>query len=423
MAARNVSWRMAGASLAVGIVAVLLQHWLIPLDKPNSFGLFSNGGDLMTYRFGGLRVLHGEPLYATEILHAGWFTYTPFAGLLFAPLGFVSLGTAKVLWFLVNLGALFVIIWRCWRVLGYSADGRLAAACVGMTLVALDIQAVHGTLWQGQVNLVLAALIIWDLTRPEGARWRGWSVGVASGVKLTAIIFVPYLLISRQWRAAVAATAAAVGTVVLGWIVLPSDSSDYWLGAVRTTDHIGSLEHPANASIGGALSNLYMPQPMPTWLWMLLAGAAAVVGMAAAWRAHRAGRELLAVTVVGMVGCAVSPLAWGHHWVWTVPLMVLLGNQILATHGAHRWLWGAVTAVVAATVSMWWYLALYVRAMRLNPDFHSYIPAWDAVIAHMSRAERVFGSAIYPLLFIVVAMWVLATKTEVPESDTGTVQE
>lgn len=419
MTVRSMSWRAAGAWLAAGIVAVLLQHWLIPLNAPNSFGLFSNGGDLMTYRFGGLRVLHGERLYATEIPDAGWFTYTPFAAMLFAPLGFVPLVTAKVIWFLVNVASLFAIIWRCWRVLGFAANGPLAVACVGINLVAWDIQPIHGTLWQGQINLVLAVLIIWDLTRPQDARWRGWSVGVASGVKLTAIIFVPYLLISRQWRAAAAAMVTAVGTAALGWIVLPSDSSDYWLGAVRTTGHIGSLDHPANASIGGVLSNIYAPQPMPTWLWVLLAGGAALLGMAAASRAHREGRELLGVTIVGMVGCVVSPLAWGHHWVWAVPLMVLLVNRILTTRGSARWRWAAVTAVAVLIVSMWWYWVLYVRAMRIDPDFQSYITAWDAVIAQMSRGERVFDAAVYPLLFFAVAIWVLTTRS--PRA--GTVQE
>lgn len=230
---------------------------------------------------------------------------------------------------------------------------------------------------------------------------------------------MPYLLITRQWRAVAAATATGVGTVLLGWIVLPSDSSDYWLGAVRTTGHIGSLDHPANSSIGGVLANIYLPQPMPTWLWVPLAGGAALLGMAAAWRAHRSGEELLAITVVGMVGCVVSPLAWTHHWVWTVPLMVLLVNQVMTAQGRARWQWAAATAVIAALVSMWWYWGLYVRAMRLNPDFESYITGWDAVIAHMSRAERVFDSALYPLLFLMVAMWVLATRS--PRA--GTVQE
>lgn len=64
-------------------------------------------------------------------------------------------------------------------------------------------------------------------------------------------------------------------------------------------------------------------------------------------------------------------------------------------------------------------LGLYVRAMRLNPDFESYITGWGAVIAHMSRAERVFDTALYPLLFLTVATWVLAAKS----LRAGTVQE
>ncbi len=91
--------------------------------------------------------------------------------------------------------------------------------------------------------------------------------------------------------------------------------------------------------------------------------------------------------------------------------MVLLVNHVLTTNGRARWQWAATTAVIAVLVSMWWYLGLYVRAMRLNPDFESYITGWDAVIAHMSRAERVFDTALYPLLFLAVAIWVLATKS------------
>ncbi|CPZ75604.1 polyprenol-phosphate-mannose-dependent alpha-(1-2)-phosphatidylinositol pentamannoside mannosyltransferase [Mycobacteroides abscessus] len=99
--------------------------------------------------------------------------------------------------------------------------------------------------------------------------------------------------------------------------------------------------------------------------------------------------------------------------------MVLLVNQIMATQGGARWRWAAATTVIAVLVSMWWYWGLYVRAMRLNPDFESYITGWGAVIAHMSRAERVFDTALYPLLFLTVAIWVLATKS----LRAGTVQE
>jgi alpha-1,2-mannosyltransferase len=51
--------------------------------------------------------------------------------------------------------------------------------------------------------------------------------------------------------------------------------------------------------------------------------------MTAASMAHRAGHELLAVTMVGMTGTVVSPMSWGHHWVWLVPLLVIGVHMVL----------------------------------------------------------------------------------------------
>lgn len=61
------------------------------------------------------------------------------------------------------------------------------------------------------------AVIIWDLARPSCARFRGWSVGIAAGIKLTAVVFVPYLLLTRQWRAATTAAVTGLATVILTW--------------------------------------------------------------------------------------------------------------------------------------------------------------------------------------------------------------
>jgi alpha-1,2-mannosyltransferase len=188
-------------------------------------GLLTNGADLDVYRHGGLQVRSGSPLYAAKLPPGGWFTYPPFAAITFVPLSILNLAVAKTLWMLVSLAALVATIWRCATTLGWRPDLRLILLSVALGFVALDVQAVRGTLWEGQVNLVLMALVVWDLTRPDGSRWRGWSVGVAAGVKLTAIVFVPYLLVTRQWRAAATAGGTAALTVALSWLVLPTDSA------------------------------------------------------------------------------------------------------------------------------------------------------------------------------------------------------
>ncbi len=78
------------------------------------------------------------------------------------------------------------------------------------------------------------------------------------------------------------------------------------------TDRIGPLTHPGgNFSIGGIVATLSDPAPMPTLWWLLGVATAALLGYCAAYRAERAMQSLLAITVVGLLSCAVPPLAWG----------------------------------------------------------------------------------------------------------------
>lgn len=209
---------------AAALGALLVQQLLEPFTASSQMGLVTNGGDLDIYRHAGQKI-QGAALYAGEIPPGGWFTYPPFAAIMFIPLALLGLPVPKAVWMLASFAAIVVTIWRCDAVLGYRRDWLLVVFSVAMATVALDIEAIRGILWQGQVNLMLMAAITVDLTRPRGVRFQGWSVGVAAGMKLTAVVFVPYLMITRQWRTAVSAVATAVTTVLLTWVVLPTDST------------------------------------------------------------------------------------------------------------------------------------------------------------------------------------------------------
>ena len=39
---------------------------------------------------------------------------------------------------------------------------------------------------------------------------------------------------------------------------------------------------------------------------------------------HRAGQERLAICVAGLTSLLASPISWSHHYVWIVPLVVVL---------------------------------------------------------------------------------------------------
>ncbi|GGC68154.1 hypothetical protein GCM10011410_21100 [Hoyosella rhizosphaerae] len=392
--------------LIVGVLGVLIQYALIPFYAPPGFGLFANGGDLWVYRLGAEHMLSGHSLYDAPIPHAGWFTYPPFAALMFVPFTWGNPGTV---WFLVNVVVLGLTIWRCLRVSGFLAGWHLGLAAFGLTLAAINIEAVRGTLWQGQINLVLMAVIVWDLTRPQGALLRGWSVGLAAGIKLTALLFVPYLLVTRQWRPAAAAVGTAIVTVLIGAVVLPRDTATYWLHAVGDVRRIGDVTHPANQSVNGVIANLLAPGTIAVAVWVVF--SALVVGLAlwAASRLHRSGEELPAIAIVGLAACAATPLAWSHHWVWFIPVIAYLLYRSVAGRSGLVWRWRLVTVGVVAATSMWLTTWIYVLIKSIGEtDAVGYVPAMDAAITHIPTGARLLTCGLPVLLLVALCLGALA---------------
>ena len=108
--------------------------------------------------------------------------------------------------------------------------------------------------------------------------------------------------------------------------------------------------------------------------------------------------------VVGMLSCAVPPLAWGHHWVWTVPLLAVIADQAVPSAGRRRWSWGAAAAATYLAVFMWFNAWLYRTSLRPGRNYPTYVEALDAAIDHMTKLDKLLAVAHQPLLFFVVAV-------------------
>ncbi|MGH3172107.1 MAG: glycosyltransferase 87 family protein, partial [Trebonia sp.] len=203
----------------------------------------ANGGthavDLTVYRDGGLIVRDALPGYhphgSTPLYSWGGysalalkFTYPPFAAVAFAPLSYLSMPHLLAFSIIVNMAALPVSLWFMLGAMGERyRDWRVR---LGVTLLAAAVtfwlQPEIRTMYLGQVNLVLMAMIMWDLCQPaEGRWWKGFLTGIAAGIKLTPLIFIPYLLVARKFRQAALALAGFVVSVLLGFVILPGDSS------------------------------------------------------------------------------------------------------------------------------------------------------------------------------------------------------
>lgn len=301
--------------------------------------------DMVVYRQEGQAVLHGRDLYGAgvQIGTAGGnklpATYPPFAALLFATISWLPVGALKVLVTAANVALLAVVVHLAAKLVGGWADRppfaerwALVAAIAG---AALWFEPVWTTLRYGQINLALCALILFDLTRPPNSRWpRGLGIGLATGIKLTPGIFIVWFLLSGKRRETITAALAALGTIAIGFMLLPHASVKFWLHKVFETDAVGKTYITDNQSLSGTIARITHIDD-PKALWAVAALLVAAAGLWVAARNARRGDLALGALTCAVTGLLVSPISWSHHWVWAVPVAMLLG--VRAPRAAVAW--------------------------------------------------------------------------------------
>jgi alpha-1,2-mannosyltransferase len=305
--------------------------------------------DLGVYQSGGLIVRHVRPAYNPHLATPlyGWpgydglhlkFTYPPFAAAVFALVSFIPWRVLPRLSVAVNVVLLACALWLTVRALGWRGARRTAGVTLLLAGVLLWTEPVIRTLYLGQVNLALMAVILWDLTQPGHRWWKGAGTGIAAGVKLVPLIFIPYLLVTRRFRQAGVALAAFAATAAAGWAVLPADSARWWLGGLFADGgRTGFVGWEGNQSLLGALTRLAGSTAAGKPLWLAAAAAVGAAGLAAAAALSRAGHELPALLTVALTGLLVSPVSWDHHWVWVAPGITVAAHYGLRAARRLQW--------------------------------------------------------------------------------------
>ncbi|MFJ5674519.1 glycosyltransferase 87 family protein [Streptomyces sp. NPDC093097] len=308
--------------------------------------------DIEVYRAEGQAAATGGDLYGFTVTK--WAlpaTYPPFAALLFIPTTWISLTTLKITCVMVNAALLALLIHLSCKAAGLRRAAYSAPLVLATTALGIWLEPVFQTLVFGQINLVLTCLVLWDLSRPDGARFKGFATGLAAGVKLTPAIFAVYLLITGRVRAACTVLAGFVVSVLLGALVLPGASVEFWTRRMFETQRVGKVWIVDNQSLQGLVARLARTTTPGVW-WL---AAAVVTGVAGLWIARRLyarrGGDLWGVLAVAVTALLVSPISWSHHWVWCVPLLAALSAR--ARRDPWRWALVGAVAVAFSARSMW----------------------------------------------------------------------
>jgi alpha-1,2-mannosyltransferase len=307
--------------------------------------------DAAVYRDGGIAV-RDQPtmLYALDFGPAKLpFIYTPFAALLFAPWSGVSFLTWQVGLAVLTIGLLPVVVYLCLGLAGRPAGLARAATALAIAAVVLWLEPVAMTLFFGQINLLLLALVVGDLALPDRIKGKGIGIGLAAGIKLTPLIFVPYLLFTRRVKAAAVSALTFAVTAGLGF-ALPHASAVFWGGRfIRSGSNPFHLD---NQSLNGVILRFTHAGPDAHAYWLAAAVVVGIAGLATSILASRRGHELLGLVVCAATGLLVSPISWSHHYVYVIPALVL------AACGPRRLGYRILSAALVVGLFGWWPLPI-----------------------------------------------------------------
>lgn len=316
-------WERMPAWFSWGVFAASSLFSVVFYTRPgNRYGI-----DLDVYREAAIALFGSSNVYdltfTPSILP---FTYTPFAGLLFQVVRPFPAGAAQTLWAIASIACLYAVV----RAVMPDRLARRSAAAALIAAVALWFDPVMNTMSFGQVNLFIMAAVVFDIAAIKNRRWGGVLVGAATAVKLTPGIFILYLLVSGRRREAVNAIASAAAFTLLAFAILPQETRTFFFGGTGTDpSRVGPQEFIGNQSLHGMLVRWSDAAVWGERVWLVSALVLGVLGLLLARRLDRAGHRTLAVVSVGLLGCLVSPVSWTHHFVWVVPMVVLMAYSSL----------------------------------------------------------------------------------------------
>ncbi len=318
--------------------------------------------DFTVYRAAAGRLL-ADPGDLYQAHDALPFTYPPFAALLFLPLALVPgwIGASLLLaTSLVSLGVCCDIV-TGWLKLEEKAWGWVL-------LLMLVSEPVISTLAYGQLNIILAALILTTFTTTH--RSGGLLLGLAIAIKLTPAIFLAPLLLRRSWGRLGYACVAASFAALLGLALLPQQSATYWTSTLFNAERVGGVAYAGNQSLTGMLWRLFGPGGSSI-IWIVLA-ASVLAGVA--YVNARAATLPVAVLGTAVGGLLVSPVSWTHHWV-LAPIVAMLIWRFRVRVWS-RLLSGAWVAVLV-TWTVWWLPhgadREYANPWELQPVMSAYV--------------------------------------------------
>lgn len=246
--------------------------------------------DLHVFEDAGQAYVDHAPLYGPDFPdRQGFpFIYPPVAALFFVPLTWLADKHMQVLWTLSNLAAIWAILAMAYaRILpsirafasradavskdeesgegvdvvkaraGFFSRIPVSVAAIVLGFVSMGFALVTDPMQRlfefGQIDILLALLVVADLLGFTPKWSRGILVGIAAGVKITPAAFALLFLARKDYLSILRSVGGLFLLAAAGFIIRPKDSLVFWTKEVFDSKRAGLPAYEGNQAISGLL--------------------------------------------------------------------------------------------------------------------------------------------------------------------------
>lgn len=292
----------------------------------------------------------------------------PFFMVLIAPLVKLDYAQAWWAWSALSMGCLAVSVWLLAGELTRSRSAQMAltAASLGL-LMAYHPVYINFVLGQVGTLLLLPLTLSWLALR-QGRSWQaGCWLGLATGLKPFLVLFLLPLMLTRRWQASTAMAMTLIGTAVVGWVWLGSETYVHYQ---LVASHVTWTTSNWNGSIMGFVDRAFSGLNPTSWPTVkvfsralgLALSASVVVLMCWALRrgtssSSHAAPERIADQVFMLTlpaSVLVSPLGWLYYLPWLLICSVVLWQWSSGQSDGRAWrlAWSAALLATLAPIEM-----------------------------------------------------------------------
>lgn len=363
----------------LGIVAGLIVNKIL-IEK------FDWRIDAAVYRQGVLALANGESLY-TEPFDMGDislpFIYPPIGAAVFYPFGYFEFLNDELLGNFMVVVSSLLMLFCLYLVTNAVLKGQdrltsFAIAAIAWPVVLLTEPVILNA-DLGQINIIIMALVVYDLLPIKRRIPRGVLIGLAAAIKLTPLAMLLYFLVKKDFRGIINALVSLVAFTAIGALITWDNTKEYFLHTLFALNASGdsgvSTVFQSNSSLQAMIYRWWltddaaMSGSAPMIIWIVLSLIAIIA--CAILMHHLFIRNLIpeAAMVNAMLMLLISPISWSHHWVW-LSLWALVFVVRYVQHPQHPrplLISGIILAIVQLILPpKWWFGRDGVDVFALN---------------------------------------------------------